>query len=157
MSKIFIDRLAFHFHRPRFFGKTSTSIVTQGVYGGGAIVKYVRFIGNAFGCSSVSGVCLNTLEPVSDKQLKKNEKALQSLSRRLKRQLQKDPFPVPSLAGLLIFRLLRNKIKSELSEEYRDYTYYREKGWFTSDFYYPVKTGLFKKAAGRFFDFLFSN
>jgi multimeric flavodoxin WrbA len=32
--KMFLDRLGFVFHRPRFFGKTFTSIVSQGIYGG---------------------------------------------------------------------------------------------------------------------------
>ncbi len=33
----FLDRLGFVFHRPRFFGKAFTSIVAQGIYGGGKI------------------------------------------------------------------------------------------------------------------------
>ena len=39
LMKLFVDRLAFNFHRPRFFGKTCTSIVTQGIAGGGKIVE----------------------------------------------------------------------------------------------------------------------
>jgi len=38
LMKVFLDRLGFGFHRPRFFGKTYTSIVTQGIYGGGKLV-----------------------------------------------------------------------------------------------------------------------
>ncbi|HYF91291.1 MAG TPA: flavodoxin family protein [Symbiobacteriaceae bacterium] len=38
--KLFLDILGFVFHRPRFFGKTFTSIVTQGFFGGGKIVRY---------------------------------------------------------------------------------------------------------------------
>ncbi len=41
--KIFLDRLGFVFHRPRFFGKTFTDIVVQGVYGGRKTVKYLDF------------------------------------------------------------------------------------------------------------------
>ena len=39
IMKIFLDRLGFVFHRPRFFGKTFTSIVAQGIYGGDKIVN----------------------------------------------------------------------------------------------------------------------
>jgi hypothetical protein len=39
-----------------------------------------------------------------------------------------------------------------LDEASRDFTYYREKGWFESDYFYPVRLGLFKNAAGRLFD-----
>ena len=49
LMKIFLDRLAFCFHRPRFFGKTFTSIVTQGISGGDDIVKYFRSDSNSNG------------------------------------------------------------------------------------------------------------
>jgi hypothetical protein len=41
-----------------------------------------------------------------------------------------------------------------LNENYRDYTYYREHGWFESNYYYPVKLNPFKKLIGRFFDMM---
>jgi multimeric flavodoxin WrbA len=47
--KIFLDRLGFIFHRPHFFGKTYTSIVAQGIYGGSKIVKYLDFVGMGLG------------------------------------------------------------------------------------------------------------
>ena len=34
----------------------------------------------------------------------------------------------------------------------RDYTYYREKGWFESDYFYPIRLGALKKSAGSLFD-----
>ena len=36
-----LDRLGFVFHRPCFHGKTFTSIVVQGIHGGGKVVKYL--------------------------------------------------------------------------------------------------------------------
>jgi len=39
MKNLF-DRTAFIFHRPRFFGKVCAAVVTQGMFGGGTIVKY---------------------------------------------------------------------------------------------------------------------
>jgi hypothetical protein len=47
--KIFLDRLGFVFHRPRFFGKAFTSIVAQGIYGGNKIVGYLDFVGMGLG------------------------------------------------------------------------------------------------------------
>ena len=61
--KAFLDRLGFVFHRPRFFGKTFTSIVVQGIYGGTKIVKYLDFVGNGLGFNSVKGTCVTALEP----------------------------------------------------------------------------------------------
>src|SRR5215472_17838354 len=45
LMKVFLDRLGFVFHRPQFHGKTFTSIVAQGIHGGGKIVKYLDFAG----------------------------------------------------------------------------------------------------------------
>jgi hypothetical protein len=45
-------------------------------------------------------------------------------------------------------------MKLTLNENSRDYTYYTEKGWFDSDYYYPTRLGVFKKLAGSFFDFI---
>jgi FMN-dependent NADH-azoreductase len=44
LMKVFLDRLGFAFHRPRFHGKAFTSIVTQGIFGGGKVVKYLDFV-----------------------------------------------------------------------------------------------------------------
>ena len=55
--KAFLDRLGFVFHRPRFFGKTFTSISVQGIYGGTKIGKYLGFVGNGLGFNTVKGTC----------------------------------------------------------------------------------------------------
>ena len=65
IMKIFLDRLAFLFHRPRFHGKTFTSIVVQGIGRGGRIVKYLEFVGGGLGFNVVKGSCIRTLEPMS--------------------------------------------------------------------------------------------
>ena len=66
----------------------------------------------------------------------------------------KKEYPTPSLFKLMIFRMSRSTAKLMLNENYRDYTYYREHGWFESNYYYPVKLNPFKKLIGRFFDIL---
>jgi multimeric flavodoxin WrbA len=55
IMKTFLDRLGFAFHRPRFFGKTFTSIVAQGIYGGNKIVDYLDFVGFGLGFNTVKG------------------------------------------------------------------------------------------------------
>jgi multimeric flavodoxin WrbA len=69
--KIFLDRLGYVFHRPRFFGKACTSLVVQGFYGGDKIIDYFNFIGKALGFNVVKGCCLNSLEPLTEKDQKK--------------------------------------------------------------------------------------
>jgi multimeric flavodoxin WrbA len=150
--KVFLDRLGFLFHRPRFFGKAYTNIVAQGIYGGGAIVKYLNFIGSALGCNVVKGCCITTLEPITEKRQSAIDRAIDRQSRRFYSTLAKKEFPAPSLFKLMIFRMSRTSVKRMLNEDFRDYTWSREKGWFESDYYYPVKLGPLKKLAGRLFD-----
>jgi len=56
------------------------------------------------------------------------------------------------LIYLWFFRMGRTKIRLELDDSSRDFTYYRDKGWLESDFYYPTDLGVLKKGAGKIFD-----
>lgn len=152
IMKTFLDRLGFVFHRPQFFGKTFTSIVAQGIYGGSKIVKYLDFVGMGLGFNVVKGSCVTALEPMSEKEQRKIDSILAAHSRRFHAGLSQPPYPVPTLFKLWAFRASRTSIRM-LDETYRDYTYYRDKGWFESDYFYPARLNVFKKAAGALFDY----
>ena len=152
--KIFLDRLGFMGHRPRFHGRTFTSMVVQGIYRGRQIVKYLEFVGGALGFNVVKGSCLRTLEPMDDKALDRMGSKLAEQSRRFHSRLWRPAHPAPSLLGLMIFRMSRTGFKLSLGEDKRDYVYYRDQGWFKSDYFYPTYLGPLKKAAGAFFDWV---
>ena len=152
IMKTFLDRLAFAFHRPRFFGKTFTGIVAQGIYGGNKIVKYLDFVGKGLGFNTVKGTCIMTLDPMTEKQQAKIDRALAAQATRYFAELEKPGYPVPTLVDLAFFRMARTKMRLMLDDGFRDYTYYRDKGWFESDFYYPTRLGPLKKGAGKLFD-----
>jgi len=152
LMKIFLDRLAFGFHRPSFFGKTYTSIVVQGIGKGEEIVKYLDFIGKGLGFNVVKGSCLKTLEPMTLEAQKKLDRSIEIQSKKFYAQLIKKEYPTPSLWWLMVFRMGRTSMHKMLDEGWRDYTYYREKGWFESDYFYPVTLNPLKKLAGRLFD-----
>jgi multimeric flavodoxin WrbA len=152
LMKIFLDRFGFAFHRPRFFGKAFTSIVTQGFSGGGEIVKYLDFFGTYLGFNTVRGACVTTLEPRTEKDQQKIDRALEALSKRFYARLVKPDYPEPSLFKLMVFRMGRTTIFENLDDRSRDYRYYAEKGWLKSDYYYPTHMGALKRVAGRLFD-----
>jgi multimeric flavodoxin WrbA len=152
LMKIFLDRLAFNFHRPCYFGKTYTNIVVQGIAKGGEIKKYLNFIGKGMGFNVLNGCCLKSLEPMTEKGQKEIDRILLMQSKRFYAQLIKNEFPSPSLWWLMVFRMGRTSMHKMLNENCRDYVYYREKGWFDSDYFYPVKLNLFKKLSGKLFD-----
>jgi len=157
LMKIFLDRLAFFFHRPSFFGKTFTSIVVQGIYGGKDIVKYFNFIGKALGFNVVKGSFITTLEPMTEKGQKKINDLIDKQSKKFYSKLIKKEYPTPSLFELMIFRMSRTMRKIMLNENFRDYTYFKKVGWFESDFYYPVKLNPLKKLIGKLFDIMATN
>jgi hypothetical protein len=77
---------------------------------------------------------------------------VEQASARFYRELVR-PVSSPSFFRLMMFRVARPLIKSA-GDKYRDYHYYREKGWFEADYYYPASMGLPKKLAGHLFDLL---
>jgi multimeric flavodoxin WrbA len=155
--KMFLDRLGFVFHRPRFFGKTFTSIISQGIYGGNKIVKYLDFVGNGLGFNTVKGTCVTTFDPMTEKERQKIDRALAEHSRRFYESMAKTAYPVPMWLKLWGFRMGRTSIRLMLDESSRDYTYYKERGWFESDYYYPVHLGVLRKSAGSLFDSMAKN
>lgn len=152
--KNLLDRLAFVFHRPRFFGKTFTAIVNQGIFGGSSIVKYLSNMGENFGFRVTKGCVLRTLEPRTEAAQKIITQEIKKASARFYRGLMRPAPPIPSFFRLMLFRMSRTSIKSMLNDEYRDYRHYKEKGWFESGYYYHVSLGFIKNTAGRLFDFL---
>jgi multimeric flavodoxin WrbA len=150
--KIFIDRLGFIFHRPRFFGRTFTSLVNEGIYGGKKIVKYLNFVGFGLGFHVVKGAVILTIVPVTEEMQRKNDKVLDKLSKRFYSQLIKGKYPTPSMLRLFLFRMARSSMGVMLNETNRDYAFYKQKGWFESDYYYPVKLNPVKKLTGNIID-----
>lgn len=152
LMKTLIDRLGFFCHRPYFFGKSFTSIVAQGIYGGNSIVKYLNFIGGAIGFNVVKGCCINSLEPMTDKGRSIIDRIIDRQSRRFYKTLIKKEYPQPRLFELMVFRMSRSSRKIMLNEAFRDYTYCKDNGWFETDYYYPVRLSFLKGLAGHLFD-----
>lgn len=155
--KIFLDRIAFIFHRPCFFGKAFTGIVVQGVYGGKKIVDYLDFVGNGLGFNTVTGCCLSAFEPMSAQEEQKIDRTLVKQSKRFYKRMAQPAYPVPTLFKLMAFRMSRTSMKLMLDDSSYDYRYYEEKGWFESDYYYPTQLGAVKKITGNLFDWISSS
>jgi multimeric flavodoxin WrbA len=152
IMKTFLDRFGFSLHRPCYFGKAFTSIVTQGIGGGSQLVKYLDFVGGNLGFNVLKGICLTALDPRTEKDQQKMDQALARHSQRFYAGLVRPAYPAPTLFKLMIFRMSRTSIGQMLDDSSRDYRYYAEKGWLESDYYYPTRLGVFQRAAGHLFD-----
>lgn len=115
-------------------------------------MKYLDFVGNGLGFNIVKGSCVTAFQPMTEKEQQKIDRALAKQSRRFHERLMKSAFPVPTLFKLWAFRMARTSIGLMLDDSSRDYTYYKDKGWFESDYFYPTRLGALKKAAGILFD-----
>jgi len=91
---------------------------------------------------------------MTEKGQKKIDKIINQQSKRFYSKLIKKEYLAPSLLKLMIFRASRSSMKIMLNESYKDYRHYKEKGWFESDYYYPVKLSPLKKLTGKLFDML---
>jgi hypothetical protein len=132
--------------------KTLTSIVVEAIYGGPKVVEYLDFVGDALGFNLVEGSCVTSLEPSTEKQERTNDSILAAHSKRFYARRARPSWPAPTFLHLLMLRMGRTKIRMMLDETCRDYKYYREKGWFESDYFHPVRLNPLKQAAGRLFD-----
>jgi hypothetical protein len=89
---------------------------------------------------------------MTERQKQKIDRALAGQSRRFYERLIKPAYPLPTLFKLMAFRWARTSIGLMLDDSSRDYSYYKDKGWFESDYYYPTRLGVLRKAAGSLFD-----
>jgi len=152
IMKTFLDRFVFVCHRPRYFGKVCTSIVTYSFARSDKIVEYLDVLAMTLGFNVVRGTCVNLSEPKTEKDLQKIDKARARQARQFYAGLAKPAYPAPSLLMLAVFRTFRSMIRQASDDSTRDYRYYAEKGWLESDYYYPTRLGMLKKVAGKFFD-----
>ena len=152
IMKTFLDRFVFVCHRPRYFGKVCTSIVTYSFARGAKIVEYLDILAMTLGFNVVKGTCVKAIEPRTEKDRQKIDRARARQARRFYAGMVKPAYPAPSLLMLAVFRTFRSMIRRSSDDNTRDHRYYAERGWFESDYYYPTRLGVLKKGAGKLFD-----
>jgi multimeric flavodoxin WrbA len=156
--KQLLDRLAYVFHRPRLFGITFMPVVVQGVYGGGKIAKYLNDAMEFWGMKPIKGAVVAggifTKNPQPDAAIQKNEKALKKSIDLFKQDLLRNQLRNPSFFRLMIFRSTRSSMKYFTEALEPDKQYFKQNGWFTSDYYYQTKLNPIKRFVGGFVDIM---
>lgn len=150
LMKNFLDRLCYVFHRPRFFHKAFIPIVTQGVYGGEDIMKYLETVGDFWGFIITRGVCLTTPHGVwLPEEEQKIDKLIKEGAIRFYRTLTGEKSPSPSLKKLMIFRFMQGY--KPYGPVDCDYRYFEERGWLKAPYFYETKISLLKRVISKFF------
>jgi hypothetical protein len=92
---------------------------------------------------------------MTEKERQARDRVLAAHVRRFRERLFAPPYPSPSLVELFGFRMGRQAVLSDPENAGRDYLHYAEHGWLESDYWYPMRLGLVKRAAGRLIDAAF--
>lgn len=153
LMKNLLDRLAYIFHRPCFHGKTSIAIITQGVYGGKNVIKYLNEVAHFWGFLTTHGVGVTTPPGVRlPAEQKKIDDAVAKGAAAFYRNLTRVQAVKPRLMDVIMFRMIRT-LKPYTSDIMpRDYEYFKERGWMDAEYFYPVRLGVLKTLIGKFMD-----
>lgn len=152
LLKNMLDRFAFIFHRPRFFGKIFMPVVTQGVYGADAVVKYLNETAFFWGFKTCPGLALTlSFDNPPPRETAQVEKEIAEAAQRLHHMLINPVEYKPSFKEVLMFRMVRS-VHAKAAGFPKDHEYYRDQGWFESEYYCPAKLGWAKRLVGKWAD-----
>ncbi len=148
LLKNLLDRMAYIFHRPCFFGKTSMAIVSQGVIGGDKVVDYLNELAAYWGFNVSPGLALTIPweKPLLSEERQKGA-AIKKAAANFHGQLHDSRLPIPTLKQAVFFRAVQavHKVGGGLETD-RDY--YEAHGWLTSKYYYDVQLNPAKSLIG---------
>lgn len=133
--KMFIDRLSYNGHRPRFHGKKAFFVATTGMFGTRAVLKYMSFVmGGMWGFDVVGSVGIVTKKGEMPKDhVEYNSKLLAKAARNYSRELQLDKVRRPNIKQVIAFYWARGVISQMEEVSPVDHLYWKEKGWLSKD------------------------
>lgn len=153
LLKIFIDRFAYNFHRPCWFGKYAIALAATGGLGLDETLKYLKMVAVGWGFEFVDQIGLiappkNTPMQRLIEKKDRTEKVVCKFYRVIK---EKKPRRL-ALSDYISFRLMRAIYSRMETMSPTDYKYFKEKGWLGKDvryFYDNVKGNVFKDLIAR--------
>ncbi len=130
VMRVFMERLAYSMHRPRFFDQKTLLVATTGVagiretLGRLAEMSYtgMQIIGRV-GAATPSG-------PATDRECRAIATAADRGAAMLRKALLSEGYPPPTLMRLFIFRMQQLAFSLTAQEWPADHAYYDGRGWF---------------------------
>jgi multimeric flavodoxin WrbA len=130
LMKVFIDRLSYVFHRPRFFSKKALLLTTAGVIGTKDVLKYLDMVARIWGFDIAAKVGLNTAYgSVPPSQAEKNEAILKGAADAFYTSISRGRLRSPGLQQVLVFHAQRASFRELEKESPADFQYWSENGW----------------------------
>lgn len=157
IMKNFLDRIAYNFHRPCFFNKPLIPLITQGAIGGAKILNYFRDVAMFTGFVYVKGAAVTTVSPRTKNEQSLIDRKVANAVKRFSDALRAKSPAQPSIVQLAAFRMVRSMYRTTPDDTLKDVHYFRDNGWFKSDYYYSVKLNPIAKLFGILIDLLGKN
>lgn len=142
IMKTWIDRMAFHAHRPTFFDKYAIVISTSGAGTSNHSLNTMRNALMAWGFHILSARKFRMGAYMEDKLIKERYSSkLSDLAMSLISSFHKNVAQKPTLFSLVSFRIQQKYYRTSNRVGALDRAYWKEKGWLNSNtyFYMPVK------------------
>lgn len=134
LLKIFIDRFAFNFHRPRWFGKYAITLAATAGIGLEETLKYLKMLAVGWGFEFVDQIGL-TIPPKNTPMrslIRKNDRTEEVVRKFYRAIKEKRPRRL-TLSDHINFRLMRVIYSKMETMSPTDYQYFKKKGWLRKD------------------------
>jgi multimeric flavodoxin WrbA len=154
--KMFIDRISYIGHRPRFHGKKAFFIATTGMFGTKKVLKDMSFVaGGMWGFDVVGAVGLVTKKGEMPRDhVEHNSKLLMRAGEKYSRALLLKKARKPSLMEVIMFSWAKGVISQMEKESPVDHRYWKGKGWLSKDtrYYTAAPINPLYLAIGKLFE-----
>ncbi len=144
--KNFIDRIAYNFHRPKYF-KQKLFFLTAGTdYVAKSMFGYLKNL-NGAGFQLIGGLAVfPELLPFSEQFREKNDRITEKAAVKFVKQMNSSKKVKAAFGDLLHIRAMRTIAALSPQKFSGDFNYYREKGWFDkkTNYFTDRKTGIIK-------------
>ncbi len=130
LFKLFVDRFAYTFHRPRYFGKYAVGLAATGGIGLDETLKYIRMFAGAWGFEYVGD--LRYVDPPRGTTLPRlsgEKNRCDEMARTFHHLMKTKPPRRLSLNDHLMFHVMRTVYGRMEHYSPQDYTYWCEQGW----------------------------
>lgn len=144
LMKNFLDRFAYSWHRPRFFGKKVMGIATGGGYFKETL-GYLETNAKYLGFEFVNKLGVPHMEALTPKYKLKMLKDIDKEVEIFYKALKDNKLPVPGIGDLMRFGMWKTNAIACRESLPCDYPYWNEKGWLDKEYYYDTKINIFKK------------
>jgi len=132
LMKVFVDRFAYIFHRPRFFDKKALLLTTTGALGIKEVLDYLDLVARIWGFEVAGRAGLVTppgQTPAPAYRQRENERQIADAAGAFYDALKRKTRRSPSLQDLIVFHAQRGSFDELRDLAPVDYQYWKEHGW----------------------------